>query len=680
MATYSMDGRTFNSKEELYAYQAQAYPQPTATEENWAEFDPEFAAKIGLSEEQWNQLVQQINAARTGQTAPIPVGPQGSHGTSFHVGPDTTPQELWESIRGLAYKTVNPDAYPDPVNTQRAFIENLARTSALLMGGAAAGGAFAGGGATGIASDGLTGVSTGGAQYLPGGQFPIQSVVAGSAEGLAQMPAWAGAGGALPAGEGMLTDFLGIGGGGGEVLSEVPLLPEGVGYMTPPAAATDALTGVTVPSAGKYINDALPYTAGPAASAFGTGPITSAAAGLAANAAAGAAQSAGGGGGGPTGGGGGGAGGIDWGQWLPQILSGVTGLYGYQQAQDNIAAAQQAQNDALMKGLDYARESRDMVFAQQEPFRQSSLGALRAMHSLTGLPVPDQLANPPQVMGGQMVAPAQQQASGTVQAGGPGGLVGMAPRQDLIGLARGGPTRGSAPYVVSEYNHPERVYKNGRMEIYRRPAMVAASRTGHVAPLRGRAVGGSLEPYGETSMQTLGGDYGATSAVTLGETPMGGSGYGDFNRDMYSANAQGQVPTNPGGQPGGYNFMTDPGYQFRINEGMRALENSAAARGGLLSGGFGKQALRYATDYSAQEYTNVYNRIANIAGLNQVSGPLQANAASQYGATAPNIAAAQGANAASGYTAQNNASASMLNQIATAFGDIDWDSIFGNKK
>jgi hypothetical protein len=649
MATYSMDGRTFNSKEELYAYQAQAYPQPTATEENWAEFDPEFAAEIGLTEPQWNALVQQINAARQGHTAPIQVGPGGSHGANFFISPESTPQELWESIRGLAYKTVNPDAYPNPVNTQREFIKKIGLTAGMLMGGAAAGGAFAGGGAPGIASDGLTGVSTGGAQYLPGGQFPIQSVVAGGAEGLAQMPAWGGAG------EGMLTDFLGIGGGGAEALSEVPLLPEGVGYMTPPAAATDALTGVTVPSAGKYINDALPYTAGPAASAFGTGPITSAAAGLAANAAAGAAQSAGGGGGGPTGGGGGGAGGIDWGQWLPQILSGVTGLYGYQQAQDNIAAAQQAQNDALNKGLDYARESRDMVFAQQEPFRQSSLGALRAMHSLTGLPVPDQLANPPQVMGGQMVAPAQQQASGTVQAGGPGGLVGMAPRQDLIGLARGGPTRGSAPYVVSEYNHPERVYKNGRMEIYRRPAMVAASRTGHVAPLRGRAVGGSLEPYGETSVQTLG----------------GGSGY---------PNSQGQVPTNPGGQPGGYNFMTDPGYQFRINEGMRALENSAAARGGLLSGGFGKQALRYATDYSAQEYTNVYNRIANIAGLNQVSGPLQANAASQYGATAPNIAAAQGANAASGYTAQNNASASMLNQIATAFGDIDWDSIFGNKK
>jgi hypothetical protein len=52
------------------------------------------------------------------------------------------------------------------------------------------------------------------------------------------------------------------------------------------AAGGDALTGVTVPSAGNYINTALPYTAGPAAGAFGTGPITSAAAGAAANAAA----------------------------------------------------------------------------------------------------------------------------------------------------------------------------------------------------------------------------------------------------------------------------------------------------------------------------------------------------------------------------------------------------------
>ncbi len=129
----------------------------------------------------------------------------------------------------------------------------------------------------------------------------------------------------------------------------------------------------------------------------------------------------------------------------------------------------------------------------------------------------------------------------------------------------------------------------------------------------------------------------------------------------------------------GYNWQTDPGYQFRIDEGMKALENSAAARGGLLSGGFGKAALKYATDYSAQEYTNVYNRIASIAGMNQTSGPISANAGSQYGANATQLATMGGANNASGYMASGNATASMLNEVATAFGDIDWNSMFGNK-
>jgi len=31
-------------------------------------------------------------------------------------------------------------------------------------------------------------------------------------------------------------------------------------------------------------------------------------------------------------------------------------------------------------------------------------------------------------------------------------------------------------------------------------------------------------------------------------------------------------------------FQADPGYSFRMSEGMKALERSAAARGGLLSG------------------------------------------------------------------------------------------------
>ncbi len=55
-------------------------------------------------------------------------------------------------------------------------------------------------------------------------------------------------------------------------------------------------------------------------------------------------------------------------------------------------------------------------------------------------------------------------------------------------------------------------------------------------------------------------------------------------------------------------FKTDPGYAFRMSEGMKALERSAAARGGLLSGATLKGAQRYGQDLASQEFQNAFNR------------------------------------------------------------------------
>ena len=66
-------------------------------------------------------------------------------------------------------------------------------------------------------------------------------------------------------------------------------------------------------------------------------------------------------------------------------------------------------------------------------------------------------------------------------------------------------------------------------------------------------------------------------------------------------------------QPGAFSFgvndfQTDPGYAFRLSEGTKALERSAAARGGLISGGALKAASRYSGDLASQEYQNAYTR------------------------------------------------------------------------
>jgi hypothetical protein len=55
-------------------------------------------------------------------------------------------------------------------------------------------------------------------------------------------------------------------------------------------------------------------------------------------------------------------------------------------------------------------------------------------------------------------------------------------------------------------------------------------------------------------------------------------------------------------------FKADPGYAFRMSEGMKALERSAAARGGLMSGATMKGIQRYGQDLASQEFTNAFNR------------------------------------------------------------------------
>jgi len=55
-------------------------------------------------------------------------------------------------------------------------------------------------------------------------------------------------------------------------------------------------------------------------------------------------------------------------------------------------------------------------------------------------------------------------------------------------------------------------------------------------------------------------------------------------------------------------FTESPGYQFRLGEGTKALERSAAAKGGLLGGATGKALQQYGQEYATGEYQNFLNR------------------------------------------------------------------------
>jgi hypothetical protein len=55
-------------------------------------------------------------------------------------------------------------------------------------------------------------------------------------------------------------------------------------------------------------------------------------------------------------------------------------------------------------------------------------------------------------------------------------------------------------------------------------------------------------------------------------------------------------------------FQTDPGYRWRIQQGLDALQGSAAAKGGLFSGAAGKALNRYGQEFASNEYQKAYER------------------------------------------------------------------------
>lgn len=75
-------------------------------------------------------------------------------------------------------------------------------------------------------------------------------------------------------------------------------------------------------------------------------------------------------------------------------------------------------------------------------------------------------------------------------------------------------------------------------------------------------------------------------------------------------------------------IQQSPAYQFRLGQGMQALDRSAAARGNLFSGGHHADVLGYGQAMGSQEFDNQWNRLAGLAGVGQTAS----NQLAAYGA------------------------------------------------
>jgi len=163
--------------------------------------------------------------------------------------------------------------------------------------------------------------------------------------------------------------------------------------------------------------------------------------------------------------------------------------------------------------------------------------------------------------------------------------------------------------------------------------------------------------------------------------------------------------TQPGGGAtqdfsyGPFDYQADPGYQFRLEQGLKAMNQTAAARGGLMSGNALKAGQQYGQDMGSQEYGASFGRyLQNYANAqntfqmnrNNLLSPLQF-LTGQGQAAAAGQASNIGANAASNsalITGAGNAQAAGQIGSANAFtgamgqgiGQLQMNSLINNRQ
>jgi len=143
------------------------------------------------------------------------------------------------------------------------------------------------------------------------------------------------------------------------------------------------------------------------------------------------------------------------------------------------------------------------------------------------------------------------------------------------------------------------VFQNGKWETVAMPQAPTATTT----------------PTGGGDIAPIGGDYTPPGGYGGGGPGAGGGGGGAW--PSYAAPSYmdpGEFDPGPRftfrdfAAPTGDTMLQEPGFQFRLDQGRKALEASAAGRGVLRSGGTLKDILGYGQNFASQEYGNVYNR------------------------------------------------------------------------
>jgi hypothetical protein len=117
-------------------------------------------------------------------------------------------------------------------------------------------------------------------------------------------------------------------------------------------------------------------------------------------------------------------------------------------------------------------------------------------------------------------------------------------------------------------------------------------------------------------------------------------------------------------------FYKGPDYQVALREGVKAIDSSAAARGGLLSGANLKAVTNYGSDLASQKFGAYIDRLQHLAGLGENAAAGTGNAALSTGRGVGSSFLDIGEAQASGIVGSGNAMATGISDFGNNLGKI----------
>lgn len=295
----------------------------------------------------------------------------------------------------------------------------------------------------------------------------------------------------------------------------------------------------------------------------------------------------------------------------------------------------EAQTEAAANSDRIALEIYQDQAARNEPFRQLGVAAINPFADLLGLDYQtDQAAQPASVP--QQYRPTQPSYGGYSSGGGVNGF--------------------------NAFNNDSFVGRAGNEIIRRNPEQFNRRDLGDY--IQGGYYGDERDFSGNTPNIIPDGQGGYRVGNNIGKERLT-NGTIKSRPSTYSDYMPTPEPTQEQRTQNAFNTLRSrPGFQFQFDQGLDAIDQSAASRGMLLSGAQQRALTEYGQDYGSNAYDKELNRLSLAMGGGQVATNATNQAAGAYGAQTSANALNLGNARASAYQQQGQASANAFNGIA----------------